>query len=167
MYQDYRYSAKKQVLFDGELTFGGEGRSNQRSSKHSVPPKKMNKVNSVQECNSIIIQESPASFFVANDASARSAQLQRDTSNAYQSSGSKAVANAAHPSSTAEYQGYYDCRPHEPPRPQSQLLQHAKSGSNHSVSRHTKLKVKMMNNMSLYNSINEGVANNSSHNIMY
>lgn len=76
----------------------------------------MNKVSSVQECNSIIIQESPASFFVANDASARSAHHQHETPNAYQSNGGKALHNAEHPSSTAEYQGYYDCHPQEPPR---------------------------------------------------
>ena len=127
----------------------------------------MNKVNSVQECNSIIIQESPASFFVTNDASARSVQHQQETTNAYQSNNGKAVPNADHPSSTAEYQGYYDCHPHEQSRAQSQLLQNPKTAANQNASRHNKLKVKMMNNMSLYNSINEGVANNSSHNIMY
>ena len=71
MYIDYRSSAKKQILFDGELTFGGENRTNQRSSKNSQPPKKMNKISSVEDCNSIVIQESPATLFVANDAQDR------------------------------------------------------------------------------------------------
>lgn len=127
----------------------------------------MNKVNSVQECNSIIIQESPASFFVTNNASARSAQHQQETSNAYQSNSGKAMPNAGHPSSTAEYQGYYDCRPHDQPRTQSQLVQNPKTATNQSVSRHNKLQVKMLNCMSDYNSLHEGVGNNSSHNIMY
>jgi len=95
------------------LTFGGESKPNQRSAKSSAPPKKMNKVNSAQECNSIIIQESPASFFAQNDASARSVHHRQEAQDAYQSNNGKDMPNVGHPSSTAEYQGYYDCRPHE------------------------------------------------------
>ena len=88
--------------------------------------------------------------------------------NAYQSASVKApMPHASQPSSTAEYQGYYDCHPREQPRTQSQLGQNPRTATNQSASRHNKLKVKMMNNMSLYNSMNEGAANNSSHNIIY
>lgn len=34
-YVDHRDSSKKQILFDGELTFGGESSVNQRSQKNS------------------------------------------------------------------------------------------------------------------------------------
>lgn len=128
----------------------------------------MEKFASVEENNTIIIQESPASLFVANAASTRSAKRRQDSTNAYQSASTKNfVPQAVQPSSTAEYQGYYDCRPREQSRPLSQLAPNPRTATNHSASRHNKHKDKMMDNISLYNSMNEGVANNSSHNIMY